>query len=61
MDEKAPSEGEMGPLPAASPGTGAERSHSAKEWVRVCLSCGQQGHGVNQCSQVALANIRDTD
>ena len=52
MDETAPSEWEMGPLPAVSPGTGAERVHSAKEWVRVCFSCGRQGHGVNRCSQV---------
>ena len=42
----------MGPLSAVSPGTGAERGHSGKEWVRVCFSCGRQGHGVNRCSQV---------
>ena len=52
MDEKAPSEGEMGPLPAVSPGTGVERGHSVKEWVRVCFSCGRQGHGVDRYSQV---------
>ena len=39
VDEKAPSEGEMGPLSAVSPGVGAERGHSVKEWVRVCFSC----------------------
>ena len=48
VDEKAPSEGEMGPLSAVSPGTVAERSRSAKGWVRVCFSCGRQ----NRCSQV---------
>ena len=52
VDKKAPSEVEMGPLPAMSPGTGAERGHSVKEWVWVCFSCGRQGHGVNRCSQV---------
>ena len=52
VDEKAPSEGELGPLSAGSPGSGAERGHSVKEWVRVCFSCGRQGHGVNRCSQV---------
>ena len=51
VDKKAPSEVEMGPLPAMSPGTGAERGHSVKEWVWVCFSCGRQGHGVNRCSQ----------
>ena len=40
MDGKAPS------------GPGMEGGHSAKEWVRVCFSCGRQGHGVNRCSQV---------
>ena len=52
VDEKAPSEGELGPLSAVSPGSGAERGHSVKEWVRACFSCGRQGHGVNRCSQV---------
>ena len=52
MDEKAPSEGEMGPSSAVSPGSGTERGHSVKEWVRVCFSCGRQGHGVNRGSQV---------
>ena len=52
MDEKGSSEGEMGPLPAVSPGTGVERGHSVKEWVSVCFSCGRQGNGVNRCSQV---------
>ena len=42
----------MGPLPAVSPGTGAERGHSVKQWARGCFSCGRQGHGVNRCSQV---------
>ena len=45
MDEKAPSEGEMGSLSAVSPGTGAGRGP-------MCFSCGRQGHGVNRCSQV---------
>ena len=48
VDEKA----QMGPLSAVSPGFCAERGHSVKEWVRVCFSCGRQGHGVNRCSQV---------
>ena len=52
MDGKAPSEGELSPLSAVSPGSGTERGYSVKEWVRVCFSCGRQGHGVNQCSQV---------
>ena len=52
VDGKAPSEGELSPLSAVSPGPGAERGHSVKEWVRVCFSCGHQGHGVNRCSQV---------
>ena len=45
VDEKAPSEGEMGSLSAVSPGTGAGRGP-------MCFSCGHQGHGVNRCSQV---------
>ena len=51
-DEIVPSEGGTGPPSAISPGTGAERGHSVREWVRVCFSCGRQGHGVNRCSQV---------
>ena len=52
VDEIVPSEGGTGPPSAGSPGTGAERGHSVREWVRVCFSCGRQGHGVNRCSQV---------
>ena len=52
MDEKAPSEGETSPLSAVSLGTGTERGHSAKEWMRGCFLCGRQGHKVNRCSQV---------
>ena len=52
MDGKAPSEGKLSPLSAVSPGPGTEKGHSVKEWVRVCFSCGRQGHGVNRCSQV---------
>ena len=37
MEDKAPSEGEMGLLSAVSP---------------VCYSCGRQRHGVNRCSRV---------
>ena len=51
-DEIVPSEGGMGPPSAVSPGTGAERGHSVREWARVYFSCGRQGHGVNRCSQV---------
>ena len=51
-DEIVPSEGGTGPPSAVSPGTGAERGHSVMEWVKVCFSCGRQGHGVNRCSQV---------
>ena len=52
MDGKAPSEGKLSPLSAVPPGPDTERGHSVKEWVRVCFSCGRQGHGVNRCSQV---------
>ena len=52
VDGKAPSEGELSPLSAVSPGPGAEGGHSVREWVRVCFSCGRQGHGVKRCSQV---------
>ena len=52
VDEKAPSEGEMGSLSAVSQVSGAERGHSVKEWGKVCFSCGRQRHGVNRCSQV---------
>ena len=45
-------EGELSPLSAVSPAPGAEGGHSVREWVRVCLLCGRQGHGVNRCSQV---------
>ena len=45
MDGKAPLEGKLSPLSAVSPGPGTERGHSVKEWVRVCFSCGRQGHG----------------
>ena len=54
VDEKAPSEGEMGPFSAVSPGSGVERCHSVKEWVRVCFSYARQGYGVNRCSQVDI-------
>ena len=52
MDGKAHSEGKLSPLSVVLSGPGTERGHSVKEWVRVCFSCGRQGHRVNRCSQV---------
>ena len=42
-------EGKLGPLSAMplEPDTGVDPP--AREWARVCFSCGHQGHGVNRC------------
>ena len=52
VDVKIPPEEGMGSSSAAPAAVGTERGHSAREWARVCFSCGWPGHGVNRCSQV---------